>query len=171
VEHPVSGSKVVSPKPDESTGDRHRFALRVPAKGPAKLVVVEEDVVEDSLMLTSATPDALLVYLENRSLPPAGRKQLETIQARKNDLAAVDGAARRNDAEITEITRDQERIRQNLNSLNRVGGQQDLVQRYVGELAKGDTQLASLRDRQAESRRRKAALEAEINDLIRKLEF
>jgi hypothetical protein len=171
VEHPASSAKVVSPKPEESTGERHRFSVRLLPKGAQKLVVVEEDVNDESLMLSNATPDSLLIYLENKTLPAAGRKQLETIQARKNDLAAVDATLRRIESEMSEIVRDQERLRANLGSLNRVGGQQEMVQRYVAEMAKGDTQLAALRDRQAEARKRKAALEAEIADSIRNLQF
>jgi len=73
--------------------------------------------------------------------------------------------------QMTEIAKDQDRLRQNINSLNRVEGQQAQVSRYAAELAKQDGALAQLRDRQSELRKRQAALQTELNALIEKLEF
>ena len=70
-----------------------------------------------------------------------------------------------------EIGKDQERVRNNLAALNRVAGQQEQVQRYAKELADQETALASLRDQQAAARKRRTALEAEMNKLIETLAF
>ncbi|MBI4465353.1 MAG: hypothetical protein HY647_11670 [Acidobacteria bacterium] len=45
------------------------------------------------------------------------------------------------------------------------------MQAYARQLAAQEAQLASLRDRQAETQRRKAQLESELNNLIEKMEF
>jgi hypothetical protein len=172
IEHPVNASmKVLRPKPDETTPNQYRFAVKLPAKGSAKLAVVEEDVVENTEAVSSFTPDSLFAVIQNRTQGAAGRKQLETIAARKRELADASATLQRTDAEINEIVKDQDRIRQNLNSLNRVSGQQDMIQRYVTQLSQGDAQLVQLRDRQAELRKRMAALQSEVNNLIEKLEF
>jgi predicted nucleic acid-binding Zn-ribbon protein len=78
---------------------------------------------------------------------------------------------RQTQSEIDEMFKDQQRVRENLSSLNRVAGQQEQVQRYARELAEQESRLASLRDRMAELRKRKAALETELNDLLEKAEF
>lgn len=172
VEHPVDPSmKLLSPKADETTPNRLRFNVKIPAKGSAKLAVVQEQVLDRGFSITNYTPDNLFTLMQNKTLSAAGRKQLEAITARKREQAEVEGEVRRSDAEVNEITRDQERIRQNMNSLNRVAGQQELIQKYVQQLTAGDTRLAQLRDRQAELRKRQAALQSEIASLIEKLEF
>ena len=69
------------------------------------------------------------------------------------------------------IGSDQERIRQNINSLNHVSGQQEQVQKYARQLADQEAQLATLRDRQSEVERKRAALQSELNSLIEKMDF
>jgi hypothetical protein len=172
IEHPVAPNmKILRPKPDETTANQYRFAVKLTAKSTSKLAVVEEDLIEETEAVSSFTPDALFAIVQNRTLSATGRKQLEAIAAKKRELADAANAGQRAEAEISEIVKDQDRIRQNLNSLNRVSGQQDLVQRYVTQLSQGDTQLAQLRDRQAEQRKRAMALQAEVNAMIEKLEF
>ena len=172
IEHPVSPNlKVLKPKPDETTASQYRFTVKLAPKSPAKLAVVEEEIIEQTEGVTNLSPDTLLAYIQNKSLSANGRKQLEAIAARKRAIAENDTALRQTEAEINEIVKDQDRIRQNLNSLNRVSGQQEMVQKYVAQLAQGDTHLAQLRDRQAEMRKKQAAMQSELNSLIEKLEF
>ncbi|MGA2602473.1 MAG: hypothetical protein ABSH09_36375, partial [Bryobacteraceae bacterium] len=73
--------------------------------------------------------------------------------------------------EISDLTNDQQRVRQNIESLNRVSGQQDQVQKYAHQLASQETQLAALRDRAGELKKQKAALESNLNSMIEKLDF
>lgn len=172
IEHPVDpGQKLVRPKADETTPSRYRFSLKLPARATQKLAVVEEREIENSIMVTSLTPDMLFTYVQSKSMPAAARAQLETVLAKKRQVAEADNEARRVEAEMGEINRDQDRLRQNINSLNRVAGQQEQVNRYAAELAKGDARLAQLRDRQSELRKTRAALETELNALIEKLQF
>jgi predicted nuclease with TOPRIM domain len=62
-------------------------------------------------------------------------------------------------------------VRQNIESLNRVSGQQDLVQKYARQLETQETQIAGLRDRLGELRKKKAQLSEELNSQIEKMEF
>ena len=55
--------------------------------------------------------------------------------------------------------------------MNGVAGQQDLVQKYSHLLSTAETRLAGLRDAQSELRRKKTALESELNALMEKIEF
>jgi hypothetical protein len=172
IEHPVTpGQKVLKPKPDETAPNHYRFAVKLAARGTAKLPVVEEREIENTISIISLTPDVLATYIQARSISPAGRKQLEAIAAKKGEIAAAERDARQAETEANEITRDQDRLRQNLSALNRVTGQQAQVQRYADELAAGDAKLAQLRDRLAAARKRQTALQNELNALIEKLEF
>lgn len=172
IEHPVDpGQKLINPKADETSANKYRFSVKLPAKGNAKLAVVEERELQNSTMVSSMTPDVLGQYIQNKLLTPAARKQLEAIAGKKSDIAAVDNELHQIDTQTNEINRDQDRIRQNLNSLSRIAGQETQVNRYAADLAKLDTTLAQLRDRQSELRKRHTTLDTELNALIEKLEF
>lgn len=172
VEHPVrTGFKLLKPAADETTAKHYRFNVKVPAKGSAKLAVAEEQVLEESEAISSLTTDHLFAFVQSKSLGAAARKQLEDVIAKKRAIAESDQVITQATAEVNETSRDQERVRQNINSLNRVSGQQEQVQRYASELAKQDASLAALRDRIAAERKKKAALESELNSLIETLQF
>lgn len=172
VEHAVSaGWKLLKPKADETTTSSYRFSVALPAQGSAKLAVVEEREVESSTAITSLTPDLLIRHIQNRALGAAARQQLEAIAARKREIAETDSEAHSAESEIRDLGKEQDRLRQNINTLRGVAGQQEMVNRYAAELAKGDVRIAQLRDRISELRRRKATLENELNALIEKLEF
>jgi hypothetical protein len=172
IEHPVdSTQKLLSPKADETSANKYRFNVKLAAKGNAKLAVVQERELQQTIMISSLTPDVLADYIQNKQLTASARKQLEAIAAKKADIAAADNELRQIETQTTEISRDQDRIRQNINSLSRIAGQEAQVNRYAAELAKLDTSLAQLRDRQSELRKRHTTLDTELNALIEKLEF
>jgi len=109
--------------------------------------------------------------VQSKNLPAAAKKQLEAVVAKKGEVNGVDNELRRIETQMSEMSRDQDRIRQNINSLNHVAGQEAQVTRYASDLARQEGTLAQLRDRQSELRKRKAALETELNAMIEKLEF
>jgi ATP-dependent protease ClpP protease subunit len=69
------------------------------------------------------------------------------------------------------LSSDEERIRQNIQSLNAVSGQQQQVQNYARQIDAHEQQLADLRDAQAEQQKRKAALDADLAKLVDALTF
>ena len=158
-------------KAPEKTANAFRFEVKLAPDATEKFPVTEERVYESAFSIANVTPDLLLTYIRNKNLGDAGRKQLSEIADRKRQIAENDAAIQRTDAEINGISRDQDRIRQNINSLNKVNGQQEQVQKYARQLADQEIQLASLRDRQSELERKRAALQSELNSLIEKIDF
>ena len=69
------------------------------------------------------------------------------------------------------LNRDSLRVRANIQSLNSVKNQQDLVQQYATQLAANETRMVALRDKQDELRRKKTALESELNTFMEKIDF
>ena len=172
IEHPVRPQfKLVGLQPKETTANSYRFEVKLAAGATEKFPVIEERVFETTIALANLTPDVLVSFVQNRNLSDVARAQLQQILDRKRQVAAADGEIRRTDEAIKSLFQDQERVRQNINSLNRVAGQEQQVQTYSRQLAAQEAQLASLRDRMAESQRRKTALETELNSLIERMEF
>jgi regulator of replication initiation timing len=104
-------------------------------------------------------------------LNEAARKQLEQIANMKQQIAADGREIQSLESQIGEVVSDQNRLRQNIESLNRVDGQQQQVQTYAQRLANQETELASLRDSRAELTKKRAVLEAEESNAIRTISF
>lgn len=172
IEHPARPEyTLLERKATEKTANAYRFEVKLAPDATEKFPVTEERVYSSTFAVTSLTPDGLVTYIQNKNLSDAARKQLGDIVSRKRLIADNDGERHRVEAQIANIVRDQERIRQNINSLNHVSGQQEQVQKYARQLDTQEGQLASLRDHQAELERKNAALQSELNSLIEKMEF
>jgi hypothetical protein len=172
IEHPVRPEyRLLTIKPAETTRNAWRFEVKLAAGATEKFPVTEERVYETSTALANLTPEVLLSYIRNKNLTDAARAQLERIADRKRNIAAAEREIRETEEQIASMVRDQDRIRQNVNSLNQVSGQQQQVQAYARQLATQEAQLAAMRDRVAESQRRRTSLQAEIDNLIEKLQF
>jgi hypothetical protein len=172
IEHPERpGYKLVTLKPAETTQNAYRFEVKLSPDGTEKFPVAEERVYDTTTSLSSLTPDVLLTYVQNKSLPEAARNQLQQILDAKRQIADLDNQIHQLDSDISGIVSDQTRIRQNIQSLNQVSGQQDQVQKYARQLAAQESALASSRDRSSDLKKQKATDESKLNTLIEKLEF
>jgi chaperonin cofactor prefoldin len=165
------GYRLLEPKAVETTASTQRFEVKLAASSVATLKVKEEYFQDEEIVIRDYTPDQLTIYLQNPSVTPAMRQQLQQVMTKKNEVAANQAAAKQVDADIAGLDRDQARIRQNIESLNRVSGQQDQVQQYARQLAAAESRLATLRDSQNDLRKKQATLEAELNTLILRLDF
>jgi hypothetical protein len=165
------GYTLLDQKPTETTANAYRFEVKLGASGTEKFPVKEERVYDQTISVSNMTPDVLVSWVQNKALSDAGRAQLQQVAAKKREIAANDAALKQTGDEISTTTQDETRIRSNVESLNRVSGQQDQVQQYARQLAAAETKLAGLRDTQSALQRRKATLDADLNSLIEKLDF
>jgi hypothetical protein len=172
IEHPVrTGYKLLNQTASETTADAYRFEVKLTPDSTQKFAINEERLWEQSTSVSSLTPDMLFTFVQNKSISDAARRQLQQILDLKRQLAAVDGQIAQTEAEVNELTRDQDRVRQNLVSLNQVSGQQEQVQVYARQLADQEKQLAGKRDSLSGLRKQRAALDASVKAAIDKLDF
>jgi hypothetical protein len=173
VEHPVRAGYTLidTAKPIETARDVYRFEVILPANGFLDFPVTEERVYDTQTSVSSLNPDGLLTYIRNKSISDAARKQLQQISDIKTQIANTDSEKRSVTDQINNVTRDEERNRQNIASLSPVSGQQQLVQEYARKLSDQETQISTLRDRQAALDRQQAGLQTQLNALMEKLDF
>ena len=172
IEHPLRpGYTLLNQKPAEKTPSNYRFEIALAANGAQEFPVSEERIYDQAYQVSNMTPDVLLVYVRNRDLPEAGRKQLQRIVDQKQQVAENERALADAQSQISELTSDEDRIRRNIGSLNNVSGQQQQVQNYARQLDTHEQQLAALRDRTAELQKKKTALQADLDKLITALSF
>jgi hypothetical protein len=163
--------KLLGQKPSETTANAYRFEVKVGADGVEKFPVAEERVYDTTMAVSSITPEVLLAWVQNKALSDTGRRQLQQIAGVKRQIAEFENQINQLDGNVSTIVSDQNRVRENIRSLNQVSGQQDQVQKYAKQLATQESELAGLRDQLSDLKKQKAAQESELNRLIEALDF
>jgi hypothetical protein len=172
LEHPLrQGYTLLNQKAAEKTPDAYRFEIPLAAGGSEEYAVSEERIYDQSYNITDMTPDRIGVYLQNRELSAAGRQQLQHISDQKSQLAETQNAIGDATSQVHDLTSDEDRIRQNIQSLNAVSGQQQQVQSYARQLDTHEQQLATLRDQLAELQKKRSGQQTNLNQLIEALAF
>jgi hypothetical protein len=162
---------VLTPKATERTASAYRFEVKLPGKGDQRLEVKQEYVSNFATSVQDATPDALLTVVQNKVISPTGKRQLEAVMDLKRQLVQVGGDLSSAKAQMSDINQDQSRLRQNIDSLNRVAGQEEQVRKYSSQLAAGDVELTKLRDQTRELTRKRDELQDGLRQAIDKLNF
>jgi len=173
IEYPVRAGwdLVDTAKPVETARDVYRFEVKLAAGGTAEFPVTAEHVYDNQISISSLTPDILLTYIRNRSLTDAARRQLQQVADLKTQLASGDAERKRLTQQIAEASQDEERNRQNIQSLSPVSGQQQTVQEYARRLSDQEAAILKLRDRQTALEQQQASLQTQLNGLIDRLDF
>ena len=172
IEHPIRQSyKLVDAKPTETTTTAYRFEVKLTPKVETSFSVKEEYPYYETTQVSSFNSDQLLEFIKGRPIGDAGKRQLQAIADKKRLVADLDSQIAAIESEINDTTRDQDRMRQNISSLNSVSGQQDQVQRYAKQLSDGEGRLATLRDQQRDAKKKRQTADREASGLIDKLEF
>ncbi len=167
----ISQYSVLSPKPSDRTATAYRFEVALEANKSRTFKVEQERVYDDITEVTSATPDHLLTLVENKQISDAGRKQLQALVDVKRRLAETTDNLQATQSQMKELTADQTRTRENIDSLNRVSGQEQQVRQYSAQLGANEVQQAKLRDTQKTLAQQKTTLEAAVRKAIGDLNF
>lgn len=172
IEHPLrSGYELINQKPTETTATAHRFEIKLAPNARETFQVIEEMETENITSVVNFTSATLLTYVQNRQVPEAGRKQLERLAGLKQQLEQAQSNERTIDADTQSLFRDQDRLRQNIQTLNGVPGQQDLFRKYAGTLSEQEARLAEMRIKRGEQEKLRQDLQRQVDDLIRQLDF
>lgn len=172
IEHPLRpGYNLLNQKAAEKTSRDYRFEIALGPNATQVFAVAEEHIFDNSIQLSSLTPDAILVYLHNNQLSDAGRRQLQQIADQKRLIAQNDAELSETFGEITSLTNDETRIRENIASLASVSGQQQQVQNYARQLDDHEQKLVALRDKQSDVQNKKAARTADLTRMLDSLAF
>jgi hypothetical protein len=172
IEHPLDDSfHVLNQKPSEVTTRARRFEVKLGPGSTQAFPVIEERVDNEEQAMSNLSPDMILQFTRNKQLSDAGRRELEQIVDLKRQIVANQAELDQTTSRISATGQDEERVRKNLESLNRVSGQQEQVQKYAGQLAKLEQQIATYRDHQGELNSKGAQLQSTLDDRIDKMSF
>ncbi len=173
IEHPVRPEWKLADglKAAETTARHYRFRLDLPARETATLRVEEEHEVSSSVALTSLTPELLAIYVRNKALSPEAQKQVERIFAVKEQIVTAQKEVAARQEELNEIFRDQERLRQNINNLRSVPGQQEQVNAYAAKLTAQEKQVEAKNAALSTGRNHLRQLQAQLDQLMNTIDI
>jgi len=161
IEHPYDpAARLVEPaKPDERTTDRYRFNVTLPAGKNVELKVVTERPISSSVQVFESDVNYLGTFTGRKELSAKLREALASIIERRAKINEQNAIAAARDAEIAQTSADQERIRKNMEALDRASA---LYKRYVEELDGQENRIQTARKEATTARAESARLTAEL---------
>jgi hypothetical protein len=173
VEHPArSGWKLTDDEtPAETTASFHRFRVTIDPKKTATLVVKEYRPVSNRWMLTGVTDGEIKFFLDQKMINPDVEKALRSIVTKKNDIAVLDAVIAGRRSQVTTISDDQQRVRENMKALKGSSEEKALLERYVHELNEQEDRVQALRKEISETQQKRDVAQTTLNTMIENLQM
>jgi len=173
IEHPArTGWKLTDGQvPAESSASFHRFRISIDPMKTTTLAVKEYRPIMNTYVLTNLTDDEIKFFLTQKMINPEVEKALRKIVAQKNDIAVVDGVINGRRAQISSISDDQQRLRENMKALKGSSEEKALVERYVRELNEQEDRVQALRHEISELQQKRDAAQSSLNSMVEALEM
>ena len=150
LEHPSQESEgwkltPSTPKPEETTASFYRFRTNVDAGKTAELAVEEFHSLGATTELSDLDDDQIKLLVDQNRVTPAMKKAFDDVLAQKSKVSALDLQLKQHNDEITKISADQTRLRENMKALKGSADEKALLQRYVHELDSQEDRIAASR--------------------------
>jgi len=171
VEHPARpGWKLADDlTPAESSASYHRFRVALDPKKTTTLVVKEFRPVTNRYAITNVTDNEIKLFLEQKMINPEVEKALRKIIAQKNDISAIDATITGRRGQISSISEDQQRVRENMKALKGSAEEKALVERYVRQMNEQEDRMQSLRHEISEMQQKREAAQTSLNGMVEAL--
>ncbi len=147
IEHALrSGWKLANDvKPEETSASFYRFVVKVPPNQTTILKIDEVQPLERTVALSSVTDDQIKIWFNDKTLKPELMQALRQIMDKKNEISALDRRVQALQTQITGITQDQARLRENMKALKGSAEERALVARYTRQLNEQEDKLLAVR--------------------------
>jgi hypothetical protein len=173
VEHPArAGWKLADDEtPAETTASFHRFRVAIEPKTTKILTVKEYRPISNRWMLTGVTDDEIKFLLDQKMISPEVENALRSVVKKKNDIAVLDAVIAGRRAQVTNISDDQQRVRENMKALKGSAEEKALIERYVRELNEQEDRVQSLRKEITEMQQKRDAAQSALTMMIENLQM
>lgn len=172
IEHPkMYDYQLVTPDPKttEVSGERYRIRVEVKAGDKAVVPVKLENTAWQSYSLDTLNADYLLTFAGKRGqLDADARKQFETLAAKRREMEAIDIKINEIEQRRNQIFNDQERIRENLQSLTE---KSEVKQKYLNKLNEQEDKIAGIDAEKEKLAAERILKQQELAELIAKIKI
>jgi len=172
IEHPVRQDWALAdetPKPDSKTARYYRFRVPLGPHEKVELPVTERRALMDTYTLLNFSRPDLELFIARNYIDATMRASLEKIIDLKSRIAAAEARVEAIDEEVTEIGKDQERLRDNIKALTATAEARQLISRYVSKADTQETRLEELNKEKQALNGETARLQGELEAVIRGL--
>ncbi len=114
---------------------------------------------------------AITVLVRSGASEPSLRRALQPLIDKRVEVAAADARLAAVTAQLAEIDRDQQRLRENMKALRGSAEEKALTLRYTRQLSDQEDKLAALRDEQKKATADRDARRRELSELAARLAF
>lgn len=168
IEHPVRSGWMLADgeQATESTASYYRFRITIEPQKTAKLMVKEFHPLVNRYELANITDDQITFFLKQSTISSEVEQALRRIVSAKNDIAEIDAAVATRKAELSAISDDQQRVRENMKALKGSAEERALVERYARELDQQEAQVQNLQHEISDFRQKKDAARKRLDALI-----
>jgi hypothetical protein len=168
VEHPIkTGWKLIdTDKPIETTDTLYRFKGSVEAGKASKLTVKEEIVTGEQIALLNCDPGAMAIFVQTGEIPESVREQITKAIQLKQAIMTSEQSINERNGQIARITEEQNRIRENMKTVDRAG---QYYRRLEGKLNEQESQIEKLQGERDELMKQREALQKELEDFLNSL--
>ena len=165
IEHPTEyGRKLVNTeKPFETTPNLYRFKGAAPANKVTTLTVTEETIQEEPIALVQAGAGLLDGLVGTGHIAPNVRDAIEKVIQQKQAIAALNRDLAAKTQQITSITAEQARIREDMKA---VASSTDYYKRLLTKLNDQETSIEQLQADQKSIREKVQALQNQLAGYI-----
>jgi hypothetical protein len=174
IEHPArAGWKLTDDdaKPVESSASFHRFRLSLEPKKTTTLVVKEYRPIVNSYQLTNVNDEQIKFFLQQKMINADVEKALRRISAQKNDIAVIEAVITGRRGQVSSISEDQQRVRENMKALKGSAEEKALIERYVRELNEQEDHVQALRREISDLQQKRDAGQSALNGMIEALQM
>jgi hypothetical protein len=173
VEHPIRPGWTVGTEPAaaETSPTAVRYRLALPPKQEATLTVTERHAGDTTYRLADFDDRTITILVRSGAPEPSLRRALQPLIDKRAEVAAAEARLSAVMAQIAEIDRDQQRLRENMKALRGSAEEKALTQRYTHQLSDQEDKLAALRDDQKKATADRDARRRELSELAARMTF
>lgn len=147
IEHPVRKDWVLSEnyaKPDYTTSRFYRFRVELKPFENREITVGENLGMMDKYGLSTLSPKDLDLFLAARVIDDATKAKMSKLIDLRMQINAIDAKLASNEKETAEIAKDQERFRENIESLAKTPDAKQLIVRYIAKANDQESRLEQI---------------------------
>ncbi len=174
IEHPVRKDWVLSEnfaKPDYTTARFYRFRVELKPFETRDITVAENLGMMDKYSLTSLSPKDMDMFVSTRVIDEATRAKMSKLINLRMQINQINAKLAANDKETEDITKDQARFRENIESLAKTPDAKQLIVRYIAKANDQESRLEQINKDRQSMLAEKDSLELELATEIRNFEI
>lgn len=173
IEHPVRKNWILSEnfaKPDYTTARFYRFRVELAPFESKDVAVAENLGMMDKYELATLSPKDLDVFVVGRYIDEPTRARLAKLIDLRMKINEINAKLASSENEIEEITKDQERFRENIEALAKTPEAKQLIERYIAKANEQESRLEQIKKEREALTAEKQTLERELAVEIKNFE-